>query len=167
MPSPDIQTLYDFESNFEKAFSDLILAKLTTAGLTAPVYTSRDIREMEPLRVEIYLNVTGELQQKTTIGQSSPVEVPCAFTGNLMIVVGSERMNTAGRTAHGPTRGLVRYIMTGANELDGIALPYYQILLIQNLGSAPAAGEDKLDDVTVFTFELQWAINPDAWPATP
>lgn len=165
MPAPSIQALYDFETQIETAWATAFAEKFTELDITCAVGKSRD-RDIETTpRVEISLSLGGPLTQRTTAGQASPKQVPNAFTGTLTVSVVTTRETNS--DDHGPIRGVVRYLLSGANQVVGISkLPYLQVLDMEPAGSAPSVNEEKNLDSTDMAYAITFAIRNDAWPAT-
>lgn len=165
MPAPDIQTLYDFESQIEGAFETLLAAQFLAKSITCSTSVSRDLSIDSTPRVEIVLSLAASLNQRTTIGQATPKQVPNAFAGNLAISVVTTRGTN--RSSHGPIRGVVRYVMSGANGiLSDVVLPYLQILDLVPAASAPEVYAEKDQDITVLNYAIAFAVKDSAWPAT-
>jgi hypothetical protein len=165
MPAPDVQTLYDFETQLEGAWADVFEDKFTELSITCAVGVSRDADVETTPRVEVVLNLGGPLTQQTTIGQARPKQVPNAFTGTLTVSVITTRETNA--SSHGPIRGVIRYLMSGANQImTEVRLPYLQILDLQPAGSAPTVNPEKNEDSTELVYAIIFAIRNEAWPAS-
>lgn len=165
MAAPDIQTLYDFETQLETAWADVFEDKFTELSITCAVGISRDQGIEVTPRVEIFLSLGTPPTQRTTIGQASPKQVPSAFAGTLTVAVITTRETNT--DDHGPIRGVVRYLLSGANQImTEQRLPYLQILELLPAGSAPTVNPEKNEDSTDMVYSIIFAIRDGAWPAT-
>lgn len=167
MPAPDFYTLYDFESQIEDAWSEILMGELSTAGIIAQVVTSRDPESKITPRIELSFALGAALEQRTTAGQSSPKQVPNAFAGTLTVLVATTRpIPTDNANIHGQLRGLCRYCLSAAKQAIGDSnLPYLQLLDQLPSSATPQVFDDKEQDLTQMIYAVIFSIRNDAWPA--
>jgi len=165
MPAPNIETLYDFETQVETAWKIALETKLREIQLPAEVQTSRRRNIEDSPRIELSMSIDTQLDQMTTKGQANPTQVPVAFDCTLTVRVVTTR--EANDDFHGPLRGITRYILSGGNKvIDATRLPYLQVLLMSFSGSQPEFNAEKLQDYTTMTYSMRIAVASTAWPAT-
>lgn len=162
--------LYDFETKVENGFRDCLNKAFVSEGKDPKIFISQDVHVQGTPRIEIQLQVSGELEQRTGEGQQGrPTEVTDSREGTLIIAVCTTRSPSADRAFHGFARGLIRAVMSGHNgSLADLApaMEKYQLLGVAETGASPTV-EVKGEDVTELSFGIIWAIRPEAWPISP
>lgn len=170
MPNPTIIELYDFETQIESAVKGIIQAGLVTAGLPdIPVSVSRDSDVEVAPRVEVTFETGPADKQMTAIGQSNPKQVPAAYAGALTVKIVTNRPqdNAKMDPIHGPLRGAVRWILSaGAHPFNDTNLPWLQVLLMLPGQTGTQLQDEKEWDIDALVWNLKFAINNAAWPAT-
>lgn len=165
MSAPNPQSIYDFETQLEDAFADVVSYFLAQQGLSAAVYTATDGEIQACPRIGIVASISAIVPQWAAIRQANPKQVPVArfFELTARVVVTKPDANL------GPLRGVVRYAgSAGAKGFNTTNLPYLQILEIYDVtGSGAIENEEKEQQVAEIVFGGQFAIRSDAWPATP
>lgn len=169
MPAPDFATLYNFEDQMEDAWQSVLLNALADQSVDADVYVTRDIRSKTTPSVEVEFIVgSAGTQRHGVVKAGQPYrEVPNSFNGSLIVRVVSTRALPVNTAQHGKIRGAVRYTLTAAANVikANTNMPYLQILEMLPAASTPRMIDEKEQDITEFTYAMQFAIDNSAWPS--
>lgn len=171
MPAPNGHTLYDFESQLEAAFKDVLQYFMTQSGISAPIYTNTVEAEEETVlpspRVILEASISSVVPQWGARGQgTNPKQVP---VGRFFEVKATVVVTRGDAVNLGPLRGLCRFAFSaGAKGFNASNLPYLQILELVDVSSFPnVVSDDKSQQGAEITFGGSFAVKNDAWPSVP
>lgn len=169
MPAASLAELFDFETNIENAFAggfdSLFNDDLAPGAPEVQILTPRTLatlaaKKITP-RIELALAVTGSPEQHGK--DNGGVEYRSARMGTLSFrcVV---RRNKPGQSL-GYLRGTIRAgILKGEQLVPPEALPFYQILYLEEAGSV-SEFEGENDEIhAVVSVEIHWDVNDDQFP---
>lgn len=175
MAAPDLQTLFDFEGQFEDAAQAILVA----SGIAG--YISQQAAKIPIINTGLGFDVNPAIDELTQIpspnnwpaGQAAPQEY-FRYTGNLEFRVEVPRdqetitpasagsVDTLMRSVRGKLRAtMMRCVMpfTDAN------LPYYRVSDIRPNGTTTGYEAVRNIDFCSVRFVVTFAIQPGAWPA--
>jgi hypothetical protein len=166
MPAPNLETLLDFETNFETASKTFLE---TATGLTAAdTYGTLDQDDLITPRLEIMFALENGIDPpapKTLNG--SEVEY-MAHEGTLSIKVVSDAAIDGTQTNHRTIRGKVRAAMllnadnfTTADG-DTTILPYYDVKYLRPIGTDYEVDGDLA--ISTINYSVTFSIKEDAFP---
>lgn len=155
MPSSDFQTLYQFEDAIESAVKTLF----TNNSITA--YRQRDNNTRVTPAVDIQFS-TGAATEH--LGYTCDGKLrPDTWNGSLQIrIVTTRSKNDA---SHSTLRGKIRNLLYSFEDnLTRTLLPHHSIARVMETGTTPQIEADEDHDISSISFNLVFAIRPDAWP---
>jgi hypothetical protein len=157
MRAPSYASLYTFEDSIEAACA----AVFATAGLNCNV--SASTAELATPRVEIQLIVN---QATGHLGENPQGDgYPDFFNGTLKLAVVTKRFEDplSPATYRGKMRSLLyRFDEVFVEEL----LPYHSVQEVIEIGTTFLTDAETLEDTSIVTWKIQFAIRPGAWPLT-
>lgn len=163
MQAPDLQTLLDFEAQFD-AIWPLVLTEFSDAGvLVVPLQAEGDL----PLpRVEVHFRVTGVAgpQGMAQVRQASAPSIASAYGFEIVAALYTRRRANASVGEPKNLRGLVRVAFSGLAARINAKLDYVQILTMEETDSNRGIGSENREDIQTFTFSGLMGIKTDAWP---
>jgi hypothetical protein len=164
MPAPDFFTLYDFETQIETAWKTVLVTALAAVPITCQVLVTRDSATDNTPRIELSMALRGIISQRRIEGNKL---VPNAFNAVMTArVVTTRPVDNTGTPLHGTIRGLVRNTMAANTDvINNTLLPWLQILEYLPGAGSPQIIDEKEQDVTELTYDFQFAIANEAWPA--
>jgi hypothetical protein len=168
MPAPNIQTLYDFETQLETAWVSILTAAFAAASISCGVASTRSAVIEDTPRVDLEVLVGSALKQRrgvTTLIYPNTYyrEIPIAFDAKLQVSIVTTRPTNDAE--HGAIRGLVRYNLTGSANVIGAQLPYLQVMEQLNESGSSRLIDEKEQDISLLIYDFQFAISNDAWPS--
>lgn len=172
MAAPNLETLFDFEGQFEQAAQ----AVLDANGVTA--FISQQAEKLPQINTGIGLDINpalDELEQipapnNWPVGQPPPQEY-FRYTGNLEFRVEVPRDDNASAVSGVDTmmselRGKVRAaMMRCCMPFNDSNLPYYRVSDIRPNGTTTGWEQVRNVDFCSLRFVITFAIQPSAWPA--
>ncbi len=171
MAAPNLATLYDFETQFEKAAQTI----LQTSGINA--FISRQTDKLPLINAGVTFSVGQAAEELTFLplapGQTQPQEQEYFhYTGSLELRVEVERDTqrppdqTGVVSFFAQMRGLIRaaFMRSQWPFYDG-NLPYYRVWDIRPNGSTEGFDQSRNVDSSILRFEVSFAIQPSAWPS--
>jgi hypothetical protein len=157
MRAASYETLYTFEDSIEAACA----AVFATAGLNCNV--SASTAELATPRVEIQLIVN---QATGHLGENPQGDgYPDFFNGTLKLAVVTKRFEDplSPATYRGKMRSLLyRFDEVFVEEV----LPYHFVQEVIEIGTTFLTDAETLEDTSIVTWKIQFAIRPGAWPLT-
>lgn len=159
MSAPDLATLYDFETQIEAAVS----AILTDGGVTVQA-----VSRGEAILASPFCAVTYQHGGPWPSGSPRYVSVggdfrPDQFSGTVQITAATDRKRNP--DTHKTYRGKIRalgYQFVG--QFTGSNLPYLAVMDFTETGTQPVEDEGKNLDLSILSWDIRFAILPNAWP---
>jgi len=156
--APTYDILYDFESQIEEAFSD-VLDEKTAIGC----YTQRSNQDLTTPRYEFQFT-NGAATGKHGRAKDGFL-YPDGWSGTLRARLITERKADVSFTAHRQSVAkLRRYIAQFETFITEENLPYLDIESVMETGSSQGIDEDQKHDITELSFLVGFYIRPNAWP---
>lgn len=157
-PAPDLETLFDVESQVENAWRHLLRLR---HGI--PTFTQRDAFDLPKSRVDVQcaLGASAGTPQQDRLGRwwySS-------WNYSLRFTVATRRgVNGAG--SHRSWRARLRILASYASEAMGEdVLPYHSISGCIDAGTTPSVATDDDCDLSTLSFTGVVAVRaPESWP---
>lgn len=161
MPAPNIDTLYDFEGQFDAALK-AILDPVICATYTPST----------PLEEPKTPYIAAEFNQRSVAGPAGtallrqigadPTIYPECFMGQIVINLTTDRIKDQKVNV---LRGKLRRIMSPqAQSFNATTLPWLQVLSLEEQNSARDVDTEHDTDVSALTWQVIYGIQPDAWP---
>jgi hypothetical protein len=168
--APDLQTLYDFEGQFEKSAQ----AVLTAAGVLS--YIERSKKQLPTINTGISFNAGAAIDELTLLPlapnqQPPPWQEYFRYQGELEFSVevprDTERSSEISITDFlAQIRGLIRgAFMLSQQPFRDDVLPYYRVSDLRPNGSITGLNIPRNSDSVILKFAVTFAIQPTAWPA--
>jgi len=163
MAAPNLETLYDFETNIESAAKTFLE---TATGLSASsLYASLDQDTYTLPRITINYEDSGAIDPFDLKPDDSGDLEYLKFNGTLQIsiITDASQDNTASnhRTIRGKVRGAM---MISGDNWTASNLPYYDINYMRPAGTSFDVDGDLA--VSVLTYQINVVIRNDAFPST-
>lgn len=162
MAAPDLTTLFKFEEQLEDGFISVITDELT-AGEEGVynIYSRRGVVEKATPFVDVLAVVgagNGHLHHDGTDDYEDQ------YTGRLDLRIVDSRAGGDADTHTLLARLRTAFAPSGAHY-DTDSFPYLAIMAIRPAGTDYDVDEDINADVTTVSYEFDFCIRPDAWPA--
>jgi hypothetical protein len=156
MSAPDLETLFDFETQFENAASGF-LSNIATC------FTMLDQSSMTTPRLEITCEI-GEAVDPPDPKETGSAELEYRkYEATLNVDVVSDGSQSGSESFHRSQRAKVRAAMLrNASNFSSENLPYYDVKYIRPLRVQYSMDGDLL--VSGVSFQIKFAIRNDAWP---
>tara|TARA_S200002703_G_scaffold107052_1_gene92994 strand:+ start:1681 stop:2187 length:507 start_codon:yes stop_codon:yes gene_type:complete len=167
MPAPNLETLLDFETNFETASKTFLE---TATGLTAAsTYSTLDQDTFVVPRIEVMFEMGAGIDPPASKTLDSSTVEYMAHEGTLTIRVVSDASVNGTQNNHRTIRGKVRGSMLlnadNFTTVDGdtTILPYYDVKYLRPTGTDFEIDGDLA--ISNLTYSIIFSIKEDAFPA--
>ena len=154
MAAPDLDTLFDFETQIETAIDTV----LTTAGLTAT--KQRDTSDLASPFVAVQF-VQGETLGNLYIHTDS-VKREDRWNGEIILTITTQRQKN--NSSHATYRKAIRKEFANWQNQINAQLTYLILLDCKTMGSTPEIAVDENHDQSVMRYGTPFAIRSSAWP---
>ena len=167
MPAPDLETLLDFETNFETASKTFL--ENETGLPTSSLFATLDQDEFVVPRIEVMFE-KGEANDPVIAKKVGSTEMEyLEHEGNLVIRVISDASVTGTQTNHRTYRAKTRKAMllnsdnwTTSDGAGGTILPYYAVLYQRETGTEYEVEGDLA--ISTLNYAIVFNIKNDAFP---
>lgn len=161
MPATSFDDLYNFEDAFEAAAKGLLVAASVLP--TGSIFVQQDTSDIVTPSISLQFSVLGAIE-RFHLRASDGQPFIAAWRGSLMADVLTDR--SVNRSSHSLLRAKIRRVFSqitlwNASEL----LPWFTPFKVLEAGSAPTTRAEDLD-VSSISFDIEFAIRPDAFPAS-
>jgi len=166
MAAPDLEALFDFETNFELAAQSFIESELNVS--TSMLYRSLEQDDYILPRIRIRLNLGEALdppgKRFDDLGNLAYVK----YSAEIEFTVQTDATEAASEVEHRSLRAKLRAAMeiealNFSKTIDGEPiLPYYQVTYIRPTGTETDTDGDIIE--SVLTYQMFFNIKDDAWP---
>ena len=158
MAAPSIASLFDFETHFQSAIETIL------AGYGLNLLSAHETATLKTPYIQVKFESAGRADDTLVLRPSTSNYYHPHYLGLASITVGT-RINEVGQT-HGTYRGLVRQYMSYLQRaITSSNLPYYDLVSTLERPTQSAVDADNDRAITILTFELDFLIRTDAWPA--
>ena len=168
MAAPNLETLLDFETNFETASKTFLE---TATGLSASsTYSTLDQDTFIVPRIEVMFELGAAIDPPAPKLESSSLVEYMAHEGTLTIRVISDASVNGTQTNHRTIRGKVRAAMLlnadNFTTVDGdtTILPYYDVKYLRSTGTDFEVDGDLA--ISNLTYSITFSIKGDAFPSS-
>lgn len=165
MPASTVAVLLDYESNFENALATHFSNTLSNVQILTPRVLIASAPILVTPRVTISTTITGTNPNQTGTRPSDGSDYDSHKIGTIQLAATTRRDATG--QALGTLRGQCRQAMLQATAaLNSNTLPYYQTVILREASTTSAANPDNDEIASVLTYNLEFYIKPDQWPAS-
>lgn len=165
MPASSIAVLLDYETNIEDALATYLAAQIASTQIltTRTLLTSQEILTTPRITVAVSIAGTNPNQQNERTTDSAAYDSHKLGSVNLVAVM---RRNASGQSLTTLRGGIRKAMLEATAALTVSNLPYYQIITLREGSSSPGYDKDN-DEITLsMTYQLEFFIKPDQWPAS-
>jgi hypothetical protein len=169
MAAPDLETLFDFETNFELAAQTFLSDALDVA--VSFIYRSLEQEDFELPRAHVEFQL-GEALDPPGKRTDEPGELAYVKYGaTLNVVIVSDGTDAKSQAEHRTLRAKARAALEiAATNWDfevssESVLPYYEVNYMRPSGTQYEADGDII--TSELSYQVFFSINDDAWPEEP
>ena len=159
-PAPDIESLFDFETQIDECL----------AGIFAPIctaYFAGNDTEINGSRIDVISQVDGiDNVGGLPLARYGNSMWPQAFTGKITISIISDRkLDNDFQTI--VRRQIRKTMLPFYQSINASNLPWLEITFMQEAGASRMVDEAHDADVQEMVYNLRFGIRDTAWPENP
>lgn len=166
MAAPDLEALFDFETNFELAAQSFIEADLGVP--VSIIYRTLEQDEFDFPRIHVQFEV-GEALDPPVKRQDGVAELAYGkYQGTMTLTIVSDGTDSGSEIEHRSNRAKLRAAMEiGADnftsEINGSPiLPYYEVNYLRPTGTILEVDGESIQ--STLSYSIFFSIRDDAWP---